>query len=64
MKSLHTITVLCAYCKKLIGRKEGDGVSGTSHGICASCLTLAKDLAAEWNERDKRPHLCHHAASS
>lgn len=38
MNIFHTITVVCAYCKKTIGTKDGEGVSGTSHGICSVCM--------------------------
>lgn len=47
-KPLHTIIIVCAYCKKLIDTKDGKGVVGTSHGICPSCLKGVKD---ELNEK-------------
>ena len=32
------ITVVCAYCKELIRIKDGNGISGISHGICQDCM--------------------------
>jgi hypothetical protein len=42
IKTANTILIVCAYCKKLMGRKDGEGVVGTSHGICSSCLSDVK----------------------
>jgi len=30
--------IVCSYCGKNIGEKDGDGVEGISHGICEVCL--------------------------
>ena len=30
--------VICAWCGKKIGEKDGKGVEGESHGICDDCL--------------------------
>jgi hypothetical protein len=32
------ITVICSYCGRQIGTKDGQGVEGESHGICELCL--------------------------
>jgi hypothetical protein len=32
-----TIVVFCAWCGKPLGTKDGEGVSGVSHGICPDC---------------------------
>ena len=32
-----TLRIVCMYCKKIMGSKEGYGVSGDSHSICQSC---------------------------
>ena len=32
------IVIVCAWCGKKLGEKDGQGVEGTSHGICDSCL--------------------------
>jgi len=31
--------VVCAWCGKHMGEKDGRGVEGTSHGICKECLS-------------------------
>jgi len=30
--------VVCAWCEKDMGKKDGKGIEGTSHGICQGCL--------------------------
>ena len=37
--------VVCAWCDKDMGEKDGKGVEGISHGICEECL--AKVLKEE-----------------
>ncbi len=32
------ITVICAWCNKSLGEKDGKGITGVSHGICKDCL--------------------------
>jgi len=32
-----TLTIVCAWCNKDMGEKDGQGVSGTTHGICPDC---------------------------
>ena len=49
------LTVTCAWCGCDMGTKEGEGVSGVSHGICESCyekMTPAKpdDKPFNWRE--------------
>lgn len=31
------LKVVCAYCGKFLGVKDGRGVVGVSHGCCISC---------------------------
>lgn len=31
------LKIVCMYCKKGMGTKDGEGVEGTSHGICKKC---------------------------
>lgn len=31
------LMVVCAWCGKVMGEKEGKGVSGVSHSICDEC---------------------------
>jgi len=32
-----TMTIICAWCGKHLGDKEGGGESGTTHTICDEC---------------------------
>jgi hypothetical protein len=44
-KPVHTITVVCAYCKKFINTKDGEGINGISHSICNVCLITVGSLS-------------------
>lgn len=35
-----TLKIVCAWCGKDMGEKDGEGVEGVSHGICEDCLKL------------------------
>ena len=37
------IVCVCGWCAKEIERKPGDGTTGISHGICASCPEKMKE---------------------
>ncbi len=44
------IIQVCQYCGIGYGTKDGHGISGVSHGICAGCLALSEkelDMLAE-----------------
>ena len=43
------LTVVCAWCGKQMGTKEGYGVEGISHGICKECF------AKQMEEIEKPP---------
>ena len=32
------ITIICCKCGKYLGKKDGEGVTGISHGYCDDCL--------------------------
>lgn len=34
------ITVICCICRKRLGTKDGEGVTGISHGYCDACLKM------------------------
>ncbi len=34
---MTTLTVICGKCKKYMGEKDGDGVTGVSHSMCEEC---------------------------
>ncbi len=33
-----TLKIVCAWCDKDMGEKDGEGIEGTSHSICHACL--------------------------
>jgi len=33
------MTSICAWCGKVLGKKEGYGQSGITHGICPECAS-------------------------
>jgi len=37
------IKIVCAWCEKDMGEKDGGGVEGVSHGICEECLRRQLD---------------------
>ncbi len=44
---MTTITVICAWCGRHLGIKDGDGQTGISHGICPECkATVSKEKVA------------------
>ena len=43
----HGMRVVCAWCNKDIGEKDGEGVWGVSHGLCRECFD--KVMAEEEN---------------
>lgn len=48
------ITIVCMYCGKDMGTKDGKGVSGVSHSICRECWA---EHYPEWpypEEEEKR----------
>lgn len=34
----HGMRVVCAWCSKDMGEKDGEGVRGVSHGLCRECF--------------------------
>jgi len=43
------MTSICAWCGKNLGKKEGNGQVGITHGICPECST--KELAKHEAQR-------------
>ena len=37
--------IVCAWCGKDMGEKDGEGIEGISHGICEECLTQLEEKA-------------------
>ncbi len=40
--------IVCAWCGKDVGEKDGEGIEGISHGVCEECLSKF-DVEAENN---------------
>jgi len=38
------IKIICSWCKKDMGEKDGEGETGISHGMCDACM---KKIEAE-----------------
>lgn len=38
--------IVCAWCGKDMGEKDGEGIEGISHGVCEECLSKL-DVEAE-----------------
>lgn len=38
--------IVCAWCGRGMGEKDGEGIEGISHGICEECLSKL-DVKAE-----------------
>jgi len=34
--------IVCAYCGKDMGEKDGEGIEGSSHGVCEQCFKKLK----------------------
>jgi len=32
------MNIVCAWCHKDMGEKDGEGIDGVSHGVCEECL--------------------------
>lgn len=50
-KERTTMNVVCSWCGADLGTKDGQGQTGTSHGICKACAKkeFGEDKPARWN---------------
>jgi len=55
MTTKTTLIVKCGWCGKAMGEKDGQGISGISHGMCKKCydkamadMEIADDLKSYW----------------
>ena len=49
------IEIVCAYCGKKMGEKDGEGVSGISHSICEKCFVIQmKEMKNEFRNANIR----------
>lgn len=51
--------IMCAWCDKEMGEKNGEGLEGVSHSICGECLDkleaeVENETGAEDEQIDKR----------
>lgn len=49
------LKVVCAWCGKDLGEKDGEGEEGISHGMCDECY--AKEMEAKAEARAGEPYL-------
>ena len=42
--------VVCAWCGRDLGKKDGEGVKGVSHGVCEKCLAEQETKAKNGNK--------------
>jgi len=48
--------MVCSYCGKDMGEKDGGGVEGVSHGICEECLKkLQTEVESNVGRNNKEP---------
>jgi len=53
------VKIMCAWCDKEIGEKNGEGLEGVSHSICGECLDkleaeVENETGTEDEQIDKR----------
>ena len=41
------LKMVCAWCGKDMGEKDGEGIEGISHSICEECLTQLEEKSGE-----------------
>jgi hypothetical protein len=41
------LTIVCCKCHKFLGYKDGEGVTGVSHGYCPKCLETELEKVKE-----------------
>jgi len=61
-KVSQTMKIVCAYCGRCIGEKEGNGVEGDSHGICQECFEKrmnGRNRGKGWQENSKMGQSLH-----
>jgi len=48
------IQVICAWCQRDIGTKEGEALCSVSHGICTECAQKVQMEIKEFSQRKKQ----------
>ena len=49
------IKVICAWCGKPTGEKDGKGIEGISHGLCTECLAKLRIKCTEEESGNDSP---------
>jgi len=58
-----TLKIVCMWCGKDMGEKDGEGVEGTSHSICEACHDYRhskigkRKLKQNWQEFERQMEL-------
>jgi len=47
--------IVCAWCGKYLGEKDGGGVEGVSHAICEGCLDKVVAVAESETRVEDKP---------
>jgi hypothetical protein len=49
---MTTLRIVCAWCGRKLGEKDGQGIDGLSHSICDKCLRklLAVEATREYQK--------------
>jgi len=42
---IREMKIICAWCKKDMGEKNGEGVEGVSHSMCEECFAQSEEKA-------------------
>ena len=50
------IKIICAWCGKEMGEKEGEGIEGISHGMCNKCAAEVQAKVGGHITRDNPKH--------
>src|SRR4029434_3050076 len=52
-----SLVVVCSWCEELVGIKDGEGVSGISHGLCWRCERKSTGHSlADWHAHYRERH--------
>ena len=46
---IREVKIMCAWCKRGMGEKDGEGVEGISHSMCEECFGRLEKKAENWS---------------
>jgi len=58
----EVLKIVCAWCSKDMGEKDGKGVAGISHGMCGVCFAEMDEILADDKNKNKKSLLGHSRA--